>query len=84
MYAATTWKIGVTWKFTDEIKFRDEVRAWIKEVYSDDLKKRARGLGADATLVVSRRERLRGRSLAHATQALQDAKAAPLGLVLAS
>jgi len=39
---------------------------------------------ADATLVVSPRSRLRGRSLAHATQMLENAKAAPVGLVLAS
>jgi Mrp family chromosome partitioning ATPase len=39
---------------------------------------------ADATLVVSRRERLRGRSLTHATRMLENAKAAPVGLVLAS
>jgi Mrp family chromosome partitioning ATPase len=39
---------------------------------------------ADATILVSRREKLRGRSLSHATQLLQDAKAAPVGLVLAS
>ena len=39
---------------------------------------------ADATLLVSRREKLKARSLAHATQMLQDAKAAPVGLVLAS
>jgi len=39
---------------------------------------------ADATLVVSPRSRLRGRSLAHATQMLEKAKAAPVGLVLAS
>jgi Mrp family chromosome partitioning ATPase len=39
---------------------------------------------ADATLVVSRRDRLRGRSLTHATRMLENAKAAPLGLVLAS
>lgn len=39
---------------------------------------------ADATLVVSRRDRLRGRSLTHATRMLENAKAAPVGLVLAS
>jgi len=39
---------------------------------------------ADATLVVSRRDRLRGRALAHATAMLENAKAAPVGLVLAS
>jgi uncharacterized protein involved in exopolysaccharide biosynthesis/Mrp family chromosome partitioning ATPase len=39
---------------------------------------------ADATLLVSPRARLHGRSLAHATQMLQNAKAAPVGLVLAS
>jgi uncharacterized protein involved in exopolysaccharide biosynthesis/Mrp family chromosome partitioning ATPase len=39
---------------------------------------------ADATLVVSRRDRLRGRALAHATRMLENAKAAPVGLVLAS
>jgi uncharacterized protein involved in exopolysaccharide biosynthesis len=39
---------------------------------------------ADATLVVSPRARLRGHSLAHATRMLQNAKAAPVGLVLAS
>ena len=39
---------------------------------------------ADATLVVSPRARLRGRSLAHATKMLESAKAAPVGLVLAS
>jgi Mrp family chromosome partitioning ATPase len=39
---------------------------------------------ADATLVVSRRERLRGRTLSHATRMLENAKAAPVGLVLAS
>lgn len=39
---------------------------------------------ADATILVSKREKLRGRSLSHATQLLQDAKAAPVGLVLAS
>lgn len=39
---------------------------------------------ADATLLVSRREKLQARSLVHATQALQNASAAPVGLVLAS
>ncbi len=39
---------------------------------------------ADATLLVSRREKLQGRSLGHATAALQNAKAAPVALVLAS
>jgi Mrp family chromosome partitioning ATPase len=39
---------------------------------------------ADATILISRREKLRGRSLTHATQLLLDAKAAPVGLVLAS
>lgn len=39
---------------------------------------------ADATLVVSRRDRLRGRALAHATTMLANAKAAPVGLVIAS
>jgi Mrp family chromosome partitioning ATPase len=39
---------------------------------------------ADATLVVSARARLRGRSLARATAMLENAKAAPVGLVLAS
>lgn len=39
---------------------------------------------ADATLMVSRREKLQARSLLHATAALQNAKAAPVGLVLAS
>jgi uncharacterized protein involved in exopolysaccharide biosynthesis/Mrp family chromosome partitioning ATPase len=39
---------------------------------------------ADATLLVSRREKLQARSLMHATQALQNAKAAPVGVVLAS
>jgi uncharacterized protein involved in exopolysaccharide biosynthesis/Mrp family chromosome partitioning ATPase len=39
---------------------------------------------ADATILVSKREKLRTRSLSHATQLLQDAKAAPVGLVLAS
>lgn len=39
---------------------------------------------ADATLLVSRRDKLQARSLQHATQALQNAKAAPVGLVLAS
>jgi uncharacterized protein involved in exopolysaccharide biosynthesis len=39
---------------------------------------------ADATLLVSRRDRLRGRALAHATQMLENAHAAPVGLVLAS
>ena len=39
---------------------------------------------ADATLLVSRRDKLQARSLVHATQALQNASAAPVGLVLAS
>jgi len=39
---------------------------------------------ADATLLVSRRDRLRGPSLIHATEALEKANAAPVGLVLAS
>jgi len=39
---------------------------------------------ADATLLVSRREKLQTRLVSHATQALQNAKAAPVGLVLAS
>ncbi len=39
---------------------------------------------ADATLLVSRRDRLRGRTLAHATEMLESAHAAPVGLVLAS
>ena len=39
---------------------------------------------ADATLLVSRREKLKARSVIHATQVLQNAKAAPVGLVLAS
>jgi Mrp family chromosome partitioning ATPase len=38
---------------------------------------------ADATLLVSRRARLRGRSVAHAATVLEEAQAAPLGLVLA-
>jgi uncharacterized protein involved in exopolysaccharide biosynthesis/Mrp family chromosome partitioning ATPase len=39
---------------------------------------------ADATLLVSRREKLKARSVSHATRMLQDAQAAPVGLVLAS
>ena len=39
---------------------------------------------ADATLLVSRREKLQGRSLGHATAALQNARAAPVAVVLAS
>jgi Mrp family chromosome partitioning ATPase len=39
---------------------------------------------ADATILVSRREKLKTRSVLHATQILQDASAAPVGLVLAS
>jgi uncharacterized protein involved in exopolysaccharide biosynthesis/Mrp family chromosome partitioning ATPase len=39
---------------------------------------------ADATLLVSRRDRLRGRAFAHAAAMLENAKAAPLGLVIAS
>jgi len=39
---------------------------------------------ADATLLVSRREKLQGRNLGHATAALQNAKAAPVAVVLAS
>ena len=39
---------------------------------------------ADATLLVSRRDRLRGPSLIHATELLEKANAAPVGLVLAS
>ncbi len=39
---------------------------------------------ADATLLVSRRDRLRGPSLIHAAELLERANAAPLGLVLAS
>lgn len=38
---------------------------------------------ADATLLVSRREKLQTRAMSHATQTLQDGKAAPLALVLA-
>lgn len=39
---------------------------------------------ADATLLVSRREKLQARSLGHAAQALHNARAAPLAVVLAS
>jgi len=39
---------------------------------------------ADATLLVSRRDRLRGPNLIHATELLEKANAAPVGLVLAS
>ena len=39
---------------------------------------------ADATLLVSRRDRLRGPSLIHATEVLERANAAPVGLVITS
>ncbi len=39
---------------------------------------------ADATLLVSRRDRLHGPNLLHATELLEKANAAPVGLVLAS
>jgi len=39
---------------------------------------------ADATLLVSQRDRLRGPSVVHATELLEKANAAPVGLVLAS
>ena len=39
---------------------------------------------ANAALLVSRRDRLRGRALAHVTEMLENAKAAPVGLTLAS
>ncbi len=39
---------------------------------------------ADATLLVSRRDKLQARSLIHATRALQNGHAAPVALVLAS
>jgi Mrp family chromosome partitioning ATPase len=38
---------------------------------------------ADATVLVSRRDKLRGRSFSNAAQLLRNAKVAPVGLVIA-